>query len=108
VHLLVILSKLNYTLKNFLKLPLDPSRLCASTVLHEEEPNYVCRFYSRPVVWNRNIQYGIKKRTCEKDKEAGVLQRKPLRKWPRRRSRIAEDKIQIYLREIAYEVGRNV
>ena len=56
------------------------------------------------------LLYGI--RICEKDKEASnlcrVLQRKPLRKWPLRRSRIAEDKIQIYLRKIAYEIGRTM
>ena len=63
----------------------------------------MCMFYSRPVVWNRNMW---------KDKDASnlwsVLQRKPLRKWPRRRSRIAEDKIQICLRKIAFEIRRIV
>ena len=52
-------------------------------ILHEEELDFVCGFYSRPVIRNRNIQYGINSWTCEKDKEAGnlwsVLQRKPLR-----------------------------
>ena len=79
-------------------------------VLHEEEPDYVCRFHRRPVVCNMNIQCGIKRWTCEEDKEESnvwsVLQRKPLRKLRRRRSRSAEDKIEIYVRKAAYEIWR--